>query len=226
MKQESIPYNPKQFQRTDLQNQQYLPPLTAFAVAGQLFLVANAWLLPAVSEFSLVGDNMSELVLGKFGWVQTTAFVIAGLGTLGIAFGLWKTINNSLGSLIGSLLIAVYGLGAILVAFFPTDRIDSPADVWAQSPTGLIHISVSIISFISIIVAMFVLTWQFAKDSRWRSLTIWSGLFSSAALPLFLGQGECPWVGLLQRLLVAAITGWLIMTAFRARSIAADARKD
>lgn len=204
----------------------YLSRLSVFAIAGQVFLAANAWLLPVVSEFSLLGDNMSELVLGRFGWVQTASFVVAGLGTLGLAYALRQTINHSRGALIAILLIAVNGVGLIFVALFPTDRIDSPADVWSQSTTGMIHISVSIISFISIIVAMFVLTWKFAKDARWRSLTVWSGLFSSAALPLFLGQGEGPWVGLLQRLLVAAISGWLIMTAFRVRSIAAEARKD
>jgi hypothetical protein len=41
-----------------------------------------------------------------------------------------------------------------------------------------------------------------------------------ASLSLLFMQAEGPWVGLMQRLLITAISGWLIMVALRARSIA------
>src|SRR5690606_32704553 len=66
------------------------------------------------------------------------------------------------GSLFGSLLIAIYGVGAILVGIFPTDRIDSPADVWSQSTTGMIHMTVALVSFLCVIVGMFALTRTFS----------------------------------------------------------------
>jgi hypothetical protein len=47
-----------------------LPQFAIFAVVGQLILLASAWLLPAVSEYHLVGDNISELVIGQYGFVR------------------------------------------------------------------------------------------------------------------------------------------------------------
>jgi hypothetical protein len=58
------------------------------AVASQVILLACAWLLPFTSEYSLVGDNISELVLGRNGGLQTLTFLVCGLGTLGLAIAL------------------------------------------------------------------------------------------------------------------------------------------
>jgi hypothetical protein len=70
---------PNQSQRTVLQHPQRLSQLAALAIVGQVLLLVSAWLLPLVSEFSLIGDHISELVLGRYGFVQTAAFLIAGL---------------------------------------------------------------------------------------------------------------------------------------------------
>lgn len=43
------------------------------------------WFLPAFSEYRLVSDTMSELVLGRHGFLQTVAFVVAGASTLALA---------------------------------------------------------------------------------------------------------------------------------------------
>ena len=69
-----------------LRHPQRVSLLAALAIVGQLCLFASAWLLPLVSEFSLIGDHISELVLGRYGVVQTAAFVLAGPGTLCLAF--------------------------------------------------------------------------------------------------------------------------------------------
>jgi hypothetical protein len=92
-----------------------------------------------VSEYRLVGDNISELAIGRYGFVQTLAFVISGLGVIGLASAIHRLTTGSRGSFVGSLLLGIYGLGALVVAIFPTDRMDSEADVWSQSATGRIH---------------------------------------------------------------------------------------
>jgi hypothetical protein len=46
-----------------------LPQLAVLAVVGQLVLLASAWLLPAISEYHLVGDNISELAIGQYRFV-------------------------------------------------------------------------------------------------------------------------------------------------------------
>jgi hypothetical protein len=191
-----------------------------FAVVGQLILVAIAWILPLVSEYRLVGDNISELAIGPYGFVQTLAFVISGLGVIGLASAIRRLTTGSRGSFVGSLLIGIYGLGALVVAIFPTDRIDSEADVWSQSATGWIHTITAFVAYISAIVGMFVLTWTFARHPRWRSIVVGSALLAGAALALLFVQAEGPWVGLMQRLLITAISAWLILVAIRVRAIA------
>lgn len=193
----------------------------SFAIAGHIFLLASQWLLPAVSEFTLVGDNISELVLGNFGFIQTAAFFVAGIVTVGLAYALRRLAPDTWGASAGSLLIAVGGLGLIFVSVFPTDRIDTPADVWSSSTIGTIHIIASIVSFLSFIAAMFVLAWTLRRDPRWQLFPVWTAFFAASSLSLFFAQGEGPLVGLLQRLLATAISVWLILAAFRVRSIAA-----
>ena len=200
--------------------------LARLAIGAQIVFLASVLLLPSVSEYSLVGDHVSELALGRYGVVQTAAFVVVGLGTLGLAFAV-RTLTRDLGgSLVGSLLIALNGAGAIVVAVFPTDRIDRSADVWSQTTTGLIHAGVSIASFLCVVVGMLVLTWTFARGARWRSLTPWSGLLASGALALLFVQAEGPRVGLMQRLHVGVIAAWMIVVAARVHSLAASERTD
>lgn len=197
--------------------------LALAAIAGQAVLLASAWLLPLLSEFDVRGDTISELVLGRYGWVQTLAFVMAGLGVVALAAAVRQLTQGAWGSRPGAWLVGIYGAGAVLVAAFPTDRIDRPADAWSQSTSGMIHIAVSLISFVSMILAMFLLFRTFLLDARWRPLTPWIVLLPCAALSLMLGQGEGPHGGLLQRLLVSVIAAWIVIVAHRVRTLATAA---
>lgn len=201
-------------------SQPRLARLALAAIAGQVALLASAWLLPLLSEYDLMSDNISELVLGRAGWIQSMAFVLGGLGTIALAYAVRQLARGTWGSRVGALLVGVYGVGAILVAAFPTDRIDGPEDVWSQSTTGMIHITVSVISFVAMIVAMFILFRTFLLDSRWRPLTPGIVLLPCASFSLMLGQGEGPHGGLLQRLLVSMIAAWIFLVANRVRSLA------
>jgi hypothetical protein len=48
--------------------------LALFALVGQVVLLASVWFLPLVSEHGLIGDNISELVLGSLGVHPDTGF--------------------------------------------------------------------------------------------------------------------------------------------------------
>ena len=65
-----------------------------------------------------------------------------------------------------------------------------------------------------------MLTWTFAHQARWRSLVVWSSLFAGAVLALLFVRAEGPWVGLMQRALICAVSGWLVLVALRVRTIA------
>ena len=196
--------------------------LAGLAIVGLVVLNLVAWLLPLVSKYSVIGDNISELVLGRFGFVQTAAFLLAGVGILGLAYVIRTLTRGNWGSLVGSLLIAIYGAGAIVIAIFPTEQVDTAADVWSQGAAGTIHVVAALVSFLCAVAGMFILTHgTFRRAAGWCTLPIWvMALFPSGALALLLGQSEGPWVGLMQRMLVGVISAWLIVVAIKARSIA------
>ena len=210
---------PNRPQPVGLQHAQDLSMLATLAIGGHLIFAATGLLLPIWSEYGLLGDNISELALGRYGAAQTAAFLLVGLGTLGLAFAIRRLTTGTWGSLVGSLLIAIYGAGAILSAILPTDRIDRQADLSSLSATGTIHIGVFIASFASVIVAMLVLTRTFTRDQRWRPFPRWTLLLPAGALALTLLQTEGPLVGLSQRLQVAMVSAWLILVALKVRSI-------
>jgi len=166
----------------------------------------------------------SELALGRYGFVQTAAFVIAGVGTLALELVIRQLTKGSWGSRVGSLLVAVYGAGAILSAVFPTDRIDSPTDMSSLSASGAIHLAVAFASFLSVIVGMFILTRTFAKERGWGLFGRLSVFFPAGSLALIIVQQEGPLIGILQRALVMVISAWLILVALRVRSIVTPGR--
>jgi hypothetical protein len=143
-----------------------LTRLAILAVLGQAVLMASAWILPLASEYRLVSDNISELALGRYGLLLTVALGISGLGVIGLSYAIRQLTAGARGSFLGSLLIGVYGLGSLVVAIFPTDRIDSRNDVLSQSTIGWIHSLTSLVSYFCVIVGMFILTWTFADRVR------------------------------------------------------------
>lgn len=91
---------------------------------------------------------------------------------------------------------------------------------------GAIHVAVALVSFAGGIVGMFVHTRTFERDARRQKFWPVSLALALAALIAFFLQGEGSWMGLYQRMLVGTITLWLILVAFRLRSIAGAAATD
>jgi hypothetical protein len=208
-----------QVQRIEgVQVQRFLLLVTS-AMIAQIFYLASAWLLPLVSEFRLIRDTISELVLGRYGWVQSLAFLFCGLSTVGLAYALRPFLPRGGQSGSGLLLLALHEIGLILAAIFPTERIDNVADGWTQAIVGTLHLIVSIMSYLCVMLGIFILTWVFTNDNRWQARTTWSALFFVGVLVLLFGQTEGPWVGLMQRLLVSMIAGWSLMVAARLCSV-------
>jgi hypothetical protein len=195
--------------------------LALTVVVGQGALLASAWLLPAFSEFDLVGDTISELALGRFGAVQVAAFAFGGVGALAAAALVRRHTAGVRGSAAGSLLLAINGLALLVAAVFRTDRVDSPDDIASLSTTAWIHVGAALVGFLAAVAAMLLLTVTFAKAPRWRSIAVWSGLLASGSLALLFVQTEGPWVGLTQRSLASLIGGWMLLVAVRAYRVGA-----
>jgi hypothetical membrane protein len=211
---------------TTRQEARRLQLIAAGAIVGLAFFAATALLLPLQSEYSLTADTISELAIGRYGYLQTAGFFAVGGSSLALAIGIRVVTKGSWGSPIGSAFIGLYGLGAILVGIFPTDEVDAAGRVESPTSVGTVHNVVSALALVFGIAGMFVLSRTFKRDARWRALWPWSLVPAVAALVGFFLQSELPWVGLSQRIFVGTITLWLVLVAFRLRSIAKAAPEE
>jgi Protein of unknown function (DUF998) len=194
--------------------------LALLAIVGWTLFAASAVLLPIFSEYSFAGDYISELAIGSFGYVQTVAFFTAGLGALALALGIRETTRGSWGSRVGSAMVGLFGINVLLAGIFPTDAIDAEGQVLSPTIAGTVHIVVSLLAFLSIIAAMFVLSRTFKQNIRWRSFWPVSLVLAFAALVMFFLTSAGQWTGLYQRVFIGTLVLWLILAAIRLRSIA------
>jgi hypothetical protein len=63
---------------TTSQGARKLKLIAAGAIVGLAIYAATALLLPLVSEYSLTKDYISELAIGRYGYLQRAAFFATG----------------------------------------------------------------------------------------------------------------------------------------------------
>ena len=194
--------------------------LALLAISGWTFFAASAIFLPIFSEYSFAGDYISELAIGSFGYVQKFAFFAAGLGSLALALGIRETTRGSWGSRAGFVMVGLFGINVFLAGVFPTDAINAEGQVLSPTIAGTVHIVVSLLAFLLIIAAMFVLSMTFKQNVRWRSFWPISLVLAFAALVTFFLTSDGQWAGLYQRVFIGTIVLWLVLAAIRLRSIA------
>ena len=206
---------------TSHQQTRSLGLLAAVAIVGLAFFAATALLLPLISEYSLTADYISELVIGRYGYLQTAAFFAAGLGTLALAVGVREATNGSWGTRLGSALVGLYGVGLILAGILPTDEIGPAGRVASPTSVGTMHSVVSALAFVFVIAGMFVLSRTFKRDARWQAVWPWSLMLALATLigVIVAAPSEGPLVGLIQRTYIGTIIIWQVLVAFWLRSI-------
>lgn len=181
------------------------------ALAGPLFI-----LVVLVQDYTRPGFDprtqaLSLLSLGPLGWVQTVNFVLVGVLDLLYALGLWRWLHPGRAGTWGPLLMAVYGLGLVVVGVFHTD----PADGYPQgvpaathpSWHGAIHALVALILFLALSAALAVFVRYFlARRERWWACYC----LASAVLSLVFFFGGIDNPALMARTLRAAVlVGWM-----------------
>ncbi len=187
--------------------------LATVSLGGSACFVASALLLPAISEYSIRRDFISELAIGRYGFVQTLAFLAFGIGALALAAGLRRSTKGSWGSLVGSILVGLFGIGVLLDAVFPIDPGGRMMTV-----AGTVHLMAALAAFVCMVVAMFVLSRTFKQSARWRSLRSVGLVLALAALAAFFLPSGGEWAGLFQRVFVGIVISWMVIVAIRLRS--------
>lgn len=196
----------------------------AFAFALFATLVVAAHIVRP--ELGWTTNFLSEYAIGPRHSVMTAAFVVHGMGILLLAAALWRQVDRSWITRTGLLLLALAGLGALAIAAFPMD----PKGTDPLTFSGTIHDSVALVHFLSATAATLLVSLRFGRSVQWRShyrseMTL--ALLALASLVAFLiiyplQAGDNPprpefsyYVYVSQRLVVATLWLWLLVTALR-----------
>ncbi|MDP8952684.1 MAG: DUF998 domain-containing protein [Actinomycetota bacterium] len=211
--------------------------LALLGIFGQAFFVVVVALLPFFQpDYSSVDDAISRLLLGPYGFVLSGALFASGLGSLALAVGIRRTTRGTRGSLLGSVLIGLWGVGFALAGVVFTDAEGNPTE------TARTFHSAATLGFVSALAGMLLLSRVFARDALWSSfyplslalafgalvglidaLVVLAGLTSlieavGPAARSFEG------LGMIQRVFVGTVILWMLLAAIRLRSIAKSGR--
>jgi hypothetical membrane protein len=157
-------------------------------VAGVVF--EGAVLIQGLTRhgFSIAHDDASLLSNGPLGWIQITAFLIAGLATVAFAAG----VRRAIPSRPAAWLIAVYGLGLMAAGVLRAD----PADGFGPgAPAGKAshiswhgdgHLISAGIGFIALIAACVVVARYFSREGA-SGMASYSGITGAVFLAGFAG---------------------------------------
>ena len=153
-----------------------------------------------------LSQAVSELALGRGGWLMAIAFCSLGTGTLFLA-AMMRRLDAP--PRIAPYLIAVSGLLSYVSAFV---HADGPH---GSTTHGQIHQAVGIVTFILMISGMFALVRPFRRDCRFRGLATPTLVWACAAVGGFflIPLSGAAYFGVAQRIFLAIILSWALTVA-------------
>ena len=160
-------------------------------------------------------DHFRNLIseLGAHGTANATLMNYAGFipaGIMMVAFGvaLSRTLPSTRLNATAAALIMIFGVGVLTSGIFSCDP-GCPAD---GSLENMIHDRIAPIAFLSLIIGVAILGFQFRRTPNWSQLARYSLLTSAAALicmiALILSFNTRTQTGLWQRLMLGALFVW------------------
>jgi Protein of unknown function (DUF998) len=153
-----------------------------------------------------LSEAVSELALGRDGWLMAIAFCSLGTGTLFLAAMLRRLDTRPH---VGPYLIAVSGLLSYVSAFV---HADGPH---GSTTHGQIHQAVGIVTFVLMISGMFALVRPFRRDRLFRGLATPTLVWALAAVGGFflIPMSGAAYFGVAQRIFLAIILSWALIVA-------------
>jgi uncharacterized membrane protein YozB (DUF420 family) len=183
-------------------------------------IVALHFLRPELDPLS---RPTSEYAVGPYGFLMTSAFFSMSLASFALVIGLYLGVSRSARSRIGLGLLGVWAVGVLIAMIFPIDPEGAP-----QTISGTIHRINGPLAFLSLTAGAILVSRRFKHDETWRPFQRTALVLSLIMLTVFVatvvnnatGSG---FAGLCQRIFLAALVTWFLLTATRLRSIATGA---
>ena len=197
-------------------------PIAMMVIAGVLYfaviIVALHFLRPDLDPIS---RPTSEYAVGRYGYLMSTAFFSMSLAAFILVVGLYQGITLAARSLIGLVFLGLWGIGVLIAMIFPMD-----AEGALPTLSGMIHQVAAPFTFLSVTLGISLVSRRLKLDDQWRpfyrpalflSPIVWLG-FAGTFLSFITQSG---FMGLAQRITLATIVTWMLLAAFRLRSVAA-----
>ncbi len=198
--------------------------LATFTVVGILYFFAAVTTEELLRPlYDPVQRTISELAVGPFGFLQTSAFIVLGLSLLALQHALAHHLRHTVLSRVALVLLALCGVASFVAAAFPTNLKGAVATV-----AGEIHQSVAGLGYAGLIIAIILLSLHFRRDERWRTFFAASSSLAviGAGSSIFMGATSNTDVsGLSQRVMVIPLLLWVVLTALRLRSLPHQAQE-
>jgi hypothetical protein len=158
---------------------------------------------------------MSEYANGSHGLLMTVVFYAFGLTSIALAIRLRRAFDyRGITKLVPGLL-ALAGVGLIASGVFEVERAVVPDTI-----EEIIHSNATIVAFVLLVTAMFLLSYACRNDDRWwgfrwvsTTLAV-AAAVAAAATPFSASTG---WSGAVQRMLGLSVVLWFLLTALYVR---------
>ena len=209
--------------RSEVMDSKTRPLLICGALAGPFF--TNLWFITGLNRanYDPMRHPISSLAIGEYGWTQVTNFIITGILTLALAFGLRSAMASRGGSKWGVIWITAIGIGFLGAALFVADTMNgyppgTPLLLMQPTVIGRLHRLFSALVFFGAPGAAFSLGSMFAKNGEWAWAT-YSRVTAIAFIVMFVltsigfAQVEplVKYAGLLQRITLLIGLTWMTL---------------
>ena len=193
------------------------------ALAGPFFTIL--WFITGLARanYDPMRHPISSLAIGESGWTQIINFIITGVLTLALAFGLRSALQSHGGSKWGVIWIIAIGLGFIGAALFVADPMNgyppgTPLLLMQPTVVGRLHRLFSALVFFGIPGAAFSLGGLFIRNGE-RNWAIYSRGTAIAFIVMFaltsIGFAQVEplvkYAGLLQRITLLIGLAWMTL---------------
>ena len=196
---------------------------SSIAIAGFSVHIAILIVLHVLCpEFDPLRQFMSEYAVGEYGWLLTIALGAVVIGCAALTIVLYRAYPPPFRSRIGVICLGIATLASLLV-IVPVDM--QPLDLRGETLTSnvRIHLVGGFVAVLAVFAAMLAVSLRLRKydllTGPYRILLVLAILAPIFLLAqIFIFDLMLGLVGLAQRILVAIIQTWLIVTSYGIRS--------
>jgi hypothetical membrane protein len=184
-------------------------------VALYVILDAVAQLLPP--HYSPISQAESDLAVGPYGYIMAINFLNRGFLSLEFLFALVGTVRLTGGAISeyrrGFTLLGIWSVGALLLAFFPTDVPATPVS-WH----GAIHLVVAVIAFLAGAFGALAISMRMGGNQTLAALRRFALPIAALAVvfcllellaPFFLSHLAARFGGLFERMFLGTMLVWI-----------------